>query len=79
MDITPTILELAGIPHPGNSFQGRKVLTVRGKSWAPDPSGKAEVVHSQLSVRGWELFGQQEIHQGAWKAIYVPSKKGKNR
>ncbi|KKK25374.1 arylsulfatase [Aspergillus ochraceoroseus] len=33
MDILPTILELAGVPHPGTRFRGRDVVLPRGKSW----------------------------------------------
>ena len=35
MDIAPTILELAGIQHPGRTYQGRSVVPMRGTSWVP--------------------------------------------
>ncbi|KAI0473829.1 putative arylsulfatase, partial [Xylariaceae sp. FL0804] len=34
MDILPTVLELAGVPHPGATFRGRSVAAPRGRSWA---------------------------------------------
>ena len=79
MDVLPTILELAGIQHPGNVFRGRKVLTPRGQSWLPFLTGNATTIHSQEYVTGWELFGQQAIRQGDWKAVYIPAPNGPER
>lgn len=33
MDIFPTVLDLAGVPHPPSQFRGRVVAPIRGKSW----------------------------------------------
>lgn len=33
MDITPTILDLAGVRHPGKQWRGKPVAPLRGKSW----------------------------------------------
>ncbi|KAG8734909.1 hypothetical protein FRC10_011223, partial [Ceratobasidium sp. 414] len=76
MDILPTILELAGIPHPTSvgdgKFQGRTVLPPRGKSWVPYLLGETDVVHGEDAVHGWELFGQGAIRRGPWKALWMP-------
>lgn len=72
MDILPTVLELAGVQHPGNEYKGRKVHTPRGKSWVSYLRGKQDHIHSEDTVTGWELFGQQAIRKGKYKAVYIP-------
>ncbi|KXS16822.1 alkaline phosphatase-like protein [Gonapodya prolifera JEL478] len=79
MDILPTILDLAGVPHPGTTFQGRKVHKPRGKSWVPYLTGLSGYVHDDKTVTGWELFMQQAIRKGDWKAIYIPAPLGPDR
>ncbi len=80
MDILPTILDLAGVKHPGKQFRGRDVALPRGKSWA---SHLASTDYSQTSVHGedvhihgWELFGQRAIREGKWKAVWLPMPRG---
>ena len=75
MDILPTILELARIPHPGTTFRNRTVVTPRGKSWVPyllDPEENKHV-HSEYDFTGWELFGQRAIRRGNYKAVLMPN------
>lgn len=72
MDILPTVLDLAGVQHPGSTYKGRQVATPRGKSWVNYLSGKASFVHDENTVTGWELFGQQAIRKGQYKALYIP-------
>ena len=77
MDIYPTILSLAGIPLPPGQFQGRDVVPVRGQSWTDFFQGKQERVYGEQSFTGWELFGQQAVRQGRWKALFIPVPLGK--
>ncbi|CAH2354250.1 hypothetical protein CLIB1423_15S01948 [[Candida] railenensis] len=72
MDILPTVLELAQVEHPGTSYKGRTVVKPKGKSWVPYLQDKADEVHSEETVTGWELFGQQAIRKGPYKALYIP-------
>ena len=72
MDILPTVLDLAGVKHPGQTYKGRRVATPRGKSWVNYLSGKASFVHDENTVTGWELFGQQAIRKSQYKALYIP-------
>ncbi|ODV77680.1 alkaline phosphatase-like protein [Suhomyces tanzawaensis NRRL Y-17324] len=76
MDILPTILEIAGINHPGEVFQGRKVVKVRGHSWLGYLKEEQESVHSEDSVVGWELFAQQAVRKGKYKALFIPEPLG---
>ncbi|KIX06961.1 uncharacterized protein Z518_04937 [Rhinocladiella mackenziei CBS 650.93] len=82
MDILPTILDLAGVSHPGTSFRGRTVATPRGRSWVPHLSSsdyKASTVHGEdVHVHGWELFGQRAIREGKYKAVWINSPRGKD-
>ncbi len=79
MDITPTILELAQVTHPGSSYKGRDITEVRGHSWLDYLQEKDTTIHPPDHVTGWELFGRRAIRQGDWKAvsirqIFIPAK-----
>ena len=76
MDIAPTVLELAGVAHPGTVYQGRAVEPVRGRSLVEYLSGCAEAVHNTTTGTGWELFGRRAVRQGDWKALHLPAPYG---
>jgi arylsulfatase len=76
MDITPTILDLAGVRHPGKLWHGKPVAPLRGKSWLGFLSGETAQVHDEHTVTGWELFGRRAIRQGSWKAVWIPGPVG---
>lgn len=79
MDILPTILDLADVPHPGSLFHNRPIEPVRGKSWLRLLSSASVTVHGEdTHVHGWELFGQQAIRRGSWKAVWIPAPRGKD-
>ena len=71
MDFAPTLLELAGIEHPGASYKGREVLPMRGLSLLPYLGGETEQVHPRTEPVGWELFGNNALHKGGWKIVWV--------
>jgi arylsulfatase len=79
MDLFPTILDLAGIPAVGTTFQGREVVPVRGTSWIPYLTGKRARIHADDHVTGWELFGRMAVRKGKWKATYIPGPHGPDR
>jgi arylsulfatase len=66
MDITPTVLELAGIQHPA-TYQGREVAPIQGKSWVGMLSGETQSPRTPDDWLGWELFGNRAIRRGDWK------------
>ncbi len=75
MDITPTILDIAGIPQP-KEFEGRTVLPMQGVSW------KSVITHSSTSPRGpddwvaWEVFSASAVRKGNWKIVRMPEPLG---
>lgn len=83
MDILPTMLDLAGIQHPGRIFQGREVVPIRGASWENHLRSfdlSTTTVHDeQEHITGWELFGLRAIRKGHWKAVWMPEPRGKEQ
>jgi arylsulfatase len=67
MDVTPTLLDLAGIPRPKGTFEGRPVQPILGTSWVPWLERNATTVHATDQPIGTELFGSRALRQGDWK------------
>lgn len=61
-DIMPTILELAGVEAPIETFNGREVLPIEGKSILQDQDPESVEM-------GWELHGNKAIRHGYWKIV----------
>ena len=80
MDILPTILDLASVPHPGTRFRDRDVVPVRGSSWVPHLTNMTPSFHDEEKhITGWELFGFRAIRQGGWKALYMTVPRGSDK
>ena len=79
MDILPTILDLAQIEHPFPLFKGRNVVKVRGSSWVKYLKDQSEYVHDENKITGWELFAQQAIRKGQYKALFIPKPLGPDK
>jgi len=79
MDLTPTLLELAGVQHPGTNYEGREIAGMRGCSMAEYLRGDATTVHPTDQSTGWELFGHRGIRQGDWKAVFILPPQGPGR
>jgi arylsulfatase len=79
MDVTPTILDLAGVRHPCGSWNGRPVAEPRGISLVPYLQGATEIVHDENEPIGWELFGRRAVRRGDWKAVFLPAPVGPGR
>lgn len=80
MDLAPTILQLAGVsPHAG-TYNGRKVATIRGSSWAEWLQAPAQKdIHGPDYEVGWELMGSAAYRKGYWKVNWVHPPKGPGR
>ncbi len=76
MDVAPTLLALAGVEHPGETWRGRKIAPMRGRSLLPYLGGEDDVVHTEATATGWELFGRCAIRRGSWKALLLPPPDG---
>lgn len=79
LDLVPTLLDLAGAPHAGGEYRGRKVEPLRGTSMLPLLQGRAARVHDDGETFGWELFGQRALRQGPWKLDWVSAPNGPAR
>src|SRR5690606_13193862 len=69
MDVMPTILELAGVEHPGTRYRDREVAPMQGSSMLSMLRGSGAPTHEPDYVVGWELFGKKGVRKGDWKAI----------
>ena len=70
-DVMPTLLELAGTEHPGESYQNRPTLRMRGKSFLHHLLGTDDLVHDPAEAIGWELHGARALVQGNWKLLWL--------
>ncbi|MPS68679.1 arylsulfatase [Novosphingobium aerophilum] len=70
-DIAPTLLDYAGVPATGTTFQGRTVLPITGKSARSWLEGKAAFVHAADEPLGTELFGSRALRKGDWKVTDI--------
>ncbi|PYI18059.1 putative arylsulfatase [Aspergillus violaceofuscus CBS 115571] len=80
MDVLPTVLDLAGLHHPGTYFRGREVALPRGHSWRPlleSDDGRVDLYESD--VVGWEQLGIAAVRVGHWKAVFLPPPRGEGK
>jgi arylsulfatase A-like enzyme len=66
-DITPTVLDLAGVSHP-STYEGREVHALMGKSLVPLLNGTVQVVHPADEAISGEMFNNTSVRMGDWKA-----------
>ena len=68
-DITPTILNIAGVrPHQGN-YRGCRVEPMIGKSLLPLVKGEADRVYHADETIGYELSGHAALFKGDYKIV----------
>lgn len=79
MDLAPSILQMAGVPHPAPQYQGREIVPMRGKSIYPWATGQTERIHEKDFIQGWETCGRAALRYGDWKIVYIPKPKGPER
>ena len=75
-DITPTILDAAGVPFP-REIGGRKVRPLQGNSVLDLFAGKTQTAYAGADDVGYELFGLKAYIAGDWKILWMPEPFGK--
>ncbi len=75
-DITPTILEVAGVESSGNTYNEKEIFPITGTSMWKSLKGEAEFVHSESEIIGYELAGCSAVFQGKYKLVVNPPSKG---
>jgi arylsulfatase len=70
-DIAATILEIAGVCHPGEEYAGRPIEPMTGRSFLPLLKGDARGETDR--VIGMELLGKRAIREGRWKLVHMPA------
>lgn len=68
-DFLPTVLDLAGIPLPGDEYHGKKLVRPTGTSLLPFLEGKVPVIHSPGEAIGFEGTGGQALFKGGYKLM----------
>lgn len=68
MDIAPTVLELAGVEHPGTRYAGKELIPMNGRSALGMLTEREDSVHADAAV-GWELYGNRALIKGDWKSV----------
>ena len=87
MDAMPTLLDIAGIKHP-ETFNGRRVKAMMGRSMKGVAAATAERVHPEDTLFGHqgfeehplsgEMLGGKFVRRGDWKALFVTRPYGPN-
>jgi arylsulfatase len=76
MDIAATILDQAGVKHPGTSYKGHKIHSMRGRSMMNVLREKSDRVYDENTAVCWELFGYRAVRKGNFKLLWLPKPLG---
>ena len=75
-DVVPTLLQVAGVEVPGNTYKGKTINPITGVSMWEGLTGKAETFHSPSETIGYELAGSSAVFQGRYKLVQNLPPKG---
>ncbi len=78
LDITPTLLDLADVEHPGTNYKERKIHVPTGRSMIPYLKGTEDTLYASDETVSFELFGHASVFMGDWKAVRVRPPWGDN-
>lgn len=70
-DLPMTILEYAGIEHPGSTYKGKTVVTPSGLSAKAFLEGTSDEVRTEEDWYAFELFGNAYLMMGNYKLMKV--------
>jgi arylsulfatase len=68
-DITPTLLELAGVSAPKGSYNDRDVYPINGKSMLSFLRGDTDRIHGPNDTVAYELAGSAAVFRGDYKLL----------
>lgn len=68
-DIVPTVLDLAGLQHPGTRYKDQAIEPLTGRSLLPVLTGQATTVHPPDAPIGYELSGNAALFKGRLKLV----------
>ncbi len=68
-DLTPTMLDFAGVQGPGSQYKGHEVHPIMGKSLKPLLEGQVTEVYAQDEPVAQEMFNSSSVFMGPWKAL----------
>ena len=69
MDLAATILDAAGIDHPGETWNDRRVEPLQGRSTLPVVTGDRESIRGNDDPVVIELLGNTAVYMGDWKLL----------
>jgi len=75
-EITPTILDIVNVEHPGVLYDGHAIHPMLGKSLLPFLEGKTTQVYASDEPLGWELFDHKALYYGDYKILNLASPDG---
>ena len=70
-DVVPTMLDLAGLPDPGTTYQDHDVAPIEGKSLRPVLNGSVDEVHAIDEPIADEVNDIRYVRKGPWKMTRV--------
>ncbi|AUX28948.1 arylsulfatase [Sorangium cellulosum] len=71
VDFLPTVLELAGVPNPGNTYKGREVVPISGRSILPVLDDRATAVRAPGEALIWEHGNHRYVIRDNWKLLWL--------
>lgn len=68
-DIVPTLLDLAQVQSPGNTYKSQIIEPISGRSLLPALLGEHKLIHAADEPIGYELSGNQALFKGTLKIV----------
>lgn len=68
-DIVPTLLDIAGVAQPGDTYNGNKIERMTGHSLLPVLQGRASRAHPAGEAIGYELSGNAALFKDDLKLV----------
>jgi arylsulfatase A-like enzyme len=71
MDLAATVLDAAGVVHPGRAWKDRAVETLQGRSLLPIVMKESASVRNEDEPVVVELLGNTAVYMGDWKLLRI--------